>query len=193
MLGKARRAARAGRGGGGGCVTPSRPLRSCPCGVPLSFPIARPLFCWFLDRRDGGQVRWRRETPPGLGNPRNGAGRVIPGPLQARAALAACGGRPAPERQVASVVVVARRYHAEPRVSKLVGCSRVTRGSSPGARSCGKFDLQIDFPLKGSEHFRCFSGLLLSSEFLIPCSKMTRLRGALAAEERCPPGLCVLS
>lgn len=38
-------------------------------------------------------------------------------------------------------------------MAKLVGCCRVTRGSSPGARSCRNFNLQIDFPLKGSEAF----------------------------------------
>lgn len=77
------------------------------------------------------------------------------------------------ERQVASVVVAVRRCHAEPRVAKLVGCSRVTRGSSPGARVACNFDLQIDFPLKGSEAFPVLLRVVAELEFLIPCSYST--------------------
>lgn len=67
----------------------SRPLRSCllrPArGAP--FLLDRPLFCWFLGRGAGGQVRRRRETPPGSGSPRSGSGRLTPALLQAPAAV----------------------------------------------------------------------------------------------------------
>lgn len=49
--------------------------------------------------------------------------------------------------------LAARRCHAKPPVTKLVGCSLVTRSSRLGARSSCNFDLQIDFPLKRSEAF----------------------------------------
>lgn len=77
------------------------------------------------------------------------------------------------ERQVASVVVAARRCHAEPRVAKLVGCSRVTVEvvRAPGV-ACN-FDLQIDFPLKGSEAFPVLLRVVAELEFLIPCSYTT--------------------
>lgn len=44
--------------------------------------------------------------------------------------------------------LAARRCHAKPPVTKLVG-----RSSRLGARSSCNFDLQIDFPLKRSEAF----------------------------------------
>lgn len=116
----------------------SRPLRSCLLRSARSAPLLpdRPLFCWFLGRgvwRAGeaaaaaGDASELRESPKRLGPADTGSPASPGGPG---------GGRPVSERQVASVVVAARRYHAEPRVAKLVGCSRVTRGSSPGARSC---------------------------------------------------------
>ena len=80
------------------------------------------------------------------------------------------------ERQVGSSLA-ARRCHAEPPVAKLVGCSLVTRSSRLGARSSCNFDLQIDFPLKRVGSVSGASpGFLLSSEFLIPSSKITALR-----------------
>lgn len=67
----------------------SHPLRSCLLRSARGAPLLpdRPLFCWFLGRRAGGQVRRRRETPPGSGSPRSGSGRLTPAPLQARVAL----------------------------------------------------------------------------------------------------------
>lgn len=172
-------------------AVPSAP--ACPRrGVPLSLPVAPPLFCWFLGRGVGGQVRRLRETPPGAGSPRSGSGRMTPGPLPARAALAASGGRPAPERQVASVAVAARHCHAEPRVAKLVGCSRVTCGSSPGARSCRNFDLQIDFPLKGSEAFPVL--IRVVAELGIPNSLLEndQAQGSGRGGALSPSSLCIV-
>lgn len=172
----------------------SRPLRSClpsARGAPL-LAGRPPLFCWFLGRGAGGQVRRLRETPPGAGSPRSGSGRMTPGPLPARAALAASGGRPAPERQVASVAVAARHCHAEPRVAKLVGCSRVTCGSSPGARSCRNFDLQIDFPLKGSEAFPVL--IRVVAELGIPNSLLEndQAQGSGRGGALSPSSLCIV-
>lgn len=51
-------------------AAPSAP--ACCAGRGVLLLPDRPLFCWFLGRGAGGQVRRRRETPPGSGSPRSG-------------------------------------------------------------------------------------------------------------------------
>lgn len=67
----------------------SRPLLSCLLRSAQGAPLLpdRPLFCWFLGRGSAGQVRRRRETPPGSGSPQSGSDRLTPALLQAREAL----------------------------------------------------------------------------------------------------------
>lgn len=113
----------------------SRPLCSCllrwsrgapPSRSPALLLVSRPRG-WRAGEAAAGYASGLRESPKRLELGDTGCPASPGGPG---------GGRPVPERQVASAVVAARRCHAEPGVAKLVGCSRVTRGSSPGARSC---------------------------------------------------------